>query len=203
MRIERLTDNRIKVTLTTADLMHLDINIEQLTPDSKELHTFLFHIMETIREETDFNPYSGQVVVEATPSSEGISILVSKMQKKEKHITREQFENISSVKPKVRKRKNTLAAYYFNDFENMCSALSMLQPEALKVGSLFRQGNRYYIFIKNEKCFEKSMNILSEFAKRGLLTAIQELHIREHWTMLAEGDKLVSMAEGIAELEKK
>ena len=79
MRIEKLNNDKVVVTLTTADLTTLDIDIKQLSPNSKELHTFLFHIMETIHKETGFNPYSGQVVVEATPSSEGITILVSRL----------------------------------------------------------------------------------------------------------------------------
>ena len=60
MRIEKLAENKIKVTLTAADLSRLNIDIKQLTPASRELHTFLFHIMETVREETGFNPYNGQ-----------------------------------------------------------------------------------------------------------------------------------------------
>ena len=60
MRIEKLNKDKIKVTLTTAELINLDIDVKRLSPDSKELHTFLFHIMETIREETGFNPYNGR-----------------------------------------------------------------------------------------------------------------------------------------------
>ena len=56
MRIEKLNKDKIKVTLTTAELINLDIDVKRLSPDSKELHTFLFHIMETIREETGFTP---------------------------------------------------------------------------------------------------------------------------------------------------
>jgi negative regulator of genetic competence, sporulation and motility len=58
VRIEKLNKDKIKVTLTTAELINLDIDVKRLSPDSKELHTFLFHIMETIREETGFNIYS-------------------------------------------------------------------------------------------------------------------------------------------------
>lgn len=202
MRIERLTNNRIKVTLTTADLMHLDINIEQLTPNSKELHTFLFHIMETIREETDFNPYSGQVVVEATPSREGISIMVSKMQNQEKNITREQFGKISSVKPKLKKNKKPLEIYYFDDFEVLCDALVRLQPESLPDGSLYRQDDKYCVVIKNEERFIQSIYILNEFAKRKLSYPLQEVHIKEHWSLVARGESLMSMISGIIDLNK-
>ena len=100
MRIEKLNKDKIKVTLTTAELINLDIDVKRLSPDSKELHTFLFHIMETIREETGFNPYNGQVVVEATPSQDGISILVKRLNKGIKKITEEQFKKVVSVKPK-------------------------------------------------------------------------------------------------------
>ncbi|MGN0107001.1 MAG: adaptor protein MecA, partial [Hominilimicola sp.] len=49
MRIEKLNNDKIKVTLTASDLINLNIDVKQLEPDSQELHTFLFHIMETIR----------------------------------------------------------------------------------------------------------------------------------------------------------
>lgn len=107
MRIEKLNKDKIKVTLTTAELINLDIDVKRLSPDSKELHTFLFHIMETIREETGFNPYNGQVVVEATPSQDGISILVKRLNKGIKKITEEQFKKVVS-KIRMLKHKNVL-----------------------------------------------------------------------------------------------
>lgn len=119
MRIEKLNKDKIKVTLTTAELINLDIDVKRLSPDSKELHTFLFHIMETIREETGFNPYNGQVVVEATPSQDGISILVKRLNKGIKKITEEQFKKVVSVKPK-KKELGTECVFYFETFNDMC-----------------------------------------------------------------------------------
>ena len=118
MRIEKLNKDKIKVTLTTAELINLDIDVKRLSPDSKELHTFLFHIMETIREETGFNPYNGQVVVEATPSQDGISILVKRLNKGIKKITEEQFKKVVSVKPK-KKEPGTECVFYFETFNDM------------------------------------------------------------------------------------
>ena len=123
MRIEKLNKDKIKVTLTTAELINLDIDVKRLSPDSKELHTFLFHIMETIREETGFNPYNGQVVVEATPSQDGISILVKRLNKGIKKITEEQFKKVVSVKPK-KKEPGTECVFYFETFNDMYGAIS-------------------------------------------------------------------------------
>lgn len=202
MRIEKLADNRVRVTLTAEDLSLMDINIESLTPDSRELHTFLFHMMETIREETDFNPYNGQVVVEATPSKDGISIIVSKIEK-EKRITREQFGKIKSIKPKPVKKELEFRMYYFEDFEILCDALLSVQKEALRGSSLYRIGNTYCFMLGNDKKFQPSSYILSEFALRSCRFPMQSEHIIEHWTLVANGSKLADMAEGISALRRE
>ena len=83
MRIEKLNKDKIKVTLTTAELINLDIDIEKAFARFKKNYIhFLFHIMETMAGKKQvFNPYNGQVVVEATPSQDGISILVKRLNK--------------------------------------------------------------------------------------------------------------------------
>ena len=57
MRIEKLNKDKIKVTLTTAELINLDIDVKSFRPIQKNYIHFYFIIMETIREETGFNPY--------------------------------------------------------------------------------------------------------------------------------------------------
>ena len=149
MRIEKLNKDKIKVTLTTAELINLDIDVKRLSPDSKELHTFLFHIMETIREETGFNPYNGQVVVEATPSQDGISILVKRLNKGIKKITEEQFKKVVSVKPK-KKEPGTECVFYFETFNDMYGAISEMDKSILAKASLFKLNKTYCILIRND-----------------------------------------------------
>ena len=52
MKIERLDSNQIKVVITEADLKKLDTSVDELRPNSLELHTFLFKIMEQVKIET-------------------------------------------------------------------------------------------------------------------------------------------------------
>lgn len=202
MRIEKITDNRVKVTLTAADLIHLDINVEHLTPDSKELHTFLFNLMETIREETDFNPYSGQVVVEATPVRDGISVIVSKLGEKA-YLTREQFRKIKSIKPKAKQLKTSVDMFCFDDFEILCEALSNLAPEDLSRSGLYRQGDMYCVVSKSMGISKHGSYILREFAKRILPKSVKEEHIIEHWELVAEKDELIKMTMGIQDLKNQ
>lgn len=193
MRIERLNNDKIKVTLTTADLINLDIDVEQLAPNSKELHTFLFHIMETIREETGFNPYNGQVVVEATPSRDGISIMVSRLNSASRKISKDQFNNTKSIKAK-KKRIARTEIFYFDNFNDMCAALTEIDNAALAAGSLYSLDNTYCFIIGNEPQFNKSIHIMSEFSVKTSDNSMQAVYISEHWKMIAKHKELLDMA---------
>lgn len=203
MRIEKLADNKIKVTLTSADLTHMDIKIEQLTPNSKELHTFLFNVMETIREETGFNPYNGQVVVEATPIKDGLSIMVSKIAEAKQPITREQFKRIKSIKPKKKQNTVKFSLYYFDDFDVLCDALVNIEEKALKNSELYKRSDRYCLMVKKDAAFAKSHYILSEFSVKNSGHIVLPNHIMEHWTFVASRESLLNMVRGIIGLEEK
>lgn len=199
MRIEKLNNDKIKVTLTTSDLINLDIDVKQLAPDSKELHTFLFHIMETIREETGFNPYSGQVVVEAAPSRDGISILVSRLNSNSKRITRTQFKKASSVKAKLKKSVNN-EIFYFDNFDDLCSALKELESDSLLAGSLYRLNSTFCFAINSESAHEKCLSIMAEFSAGQSEYPLQMMYIKEHGQLVAKGRELLEMTEQIKQL---
>ena len=181
MRIEKLNKDKIKVTLTTAELINLDIDVKRLSPDSKELHTFLFHIMETIREETGFNPYNGQVVVEATPSQDGRS------------------KKVVSVKPK-KKELGTECVFYFETFNDMCGAISEMDKSILSKASLFKLNKTYCILIRNDNENMRGINVIREFTERMSIYPLQNEYIKEHALLVAKGQKLVEMAENVKRL---
>ena len=199
MRIERLNSDKVKVTLTTSDLVNLDIDMEQLTPDSRELHTFLFHIMETIREETGFNPYNGQVVVEASPSRDGMSIIISRLNSNPVRITRKQFKNASGVKAVMKRQKHT-EIFYFETFSDLCSALKELGKSSLISGSLYRLNDTYCFTIKNDESNKICLNILTEFSVKQSKYPMQMTYIKEHGTLIAKGEELLYMTEKIRQL---
>lgn len=199
MRIEKLNKDKIKVTLTTAELINLDIDVKRLSPDSKELHTFLFHIMETIREETGFNPYNGQVVVEATPSRDGISIMIKRLNRDSKKITKEQFEKVTSVKIKKKKQSAELV-FCFETFNDMCGAICGMDRDSLANASLFKLNKTYCILIKNDNENTKGIYIIKEFAERMSIYPLQNEYIKEHAKLIAKGQKLVEMAENVKRL---
>lgn len=200
MKIEKLTDNKIKVTLTTTDLIKLNIDVEQLSPDSKELHSFLFNIMDTIREETGFNPYSGQIVVEAMPSRDGMSITVSRIQMKSKKISRDEFNSATSVKAKI-KKSSLMDIFYFDSFNDLCTALGEVSMNDLADAILYQINNTYYFAVNSDMEHIACRSVMSEFSEGHSVNTAPITYIKEHGKLIAKGLELVHMTENIKHLK--
>lgn len=197
MRIERLSDDRVRVTLTETDLMGMNIKVEQLRPDSHELHTFLFNIMETVKEETDFNPYNGQVVVEAMPSNEGISIVISKICAPVTKISPGKFKKVKSITPHL--KEPTIHIFSFRGIDEVCEAIIKIDEEMLKKSALYKLDGKYYYALKSAKEHSNGIGVLIEYSS--YIHNMNETFLKEHGELIAESDSLVSMADGVKNLQ--
>lgn len=202
MRIEKLADNKIKVTLTTADLTRLNIDINNLTPASRELHAFLFHIMETVRAETGFNPYNGQIVVEATPMREGISVLISKLKRVKANFTREQLKRARVVRASVKRTDAEADVFGFADFDDLCGAFALMEYNAFLHIKLYKIDGIYCCLMDRKCGFNAVRHILSEFAGKVLPSPVRAEYVIEHGELIASGEKLARMAAGIKKLNE-
>lgn len=198
MRIERLACNRVKVIITVAELSKMNVDPKKLRPDSRELHAFMFYIMQTIHRETDFNPFSGQITMEAVPYDDGMCIIISKIEIGKKRYTKEELRRVKNVTPKIKRKRTEI--FCFNSFEDMCSALSHMSENALLKGELFKMDTEYMIVVPGIKMLERDCAVLAEFSDRKSKHILQHDFIKEHGTSIANGEKLLSMAEGIKNL---
>lgn len=201
MKIEKLSADKIKVTVSVSDLTNLDIDIKDLYPNSDELHSFLFHIMETIQAKTGFNPYTGQVVVEATPMREGMTILVSKVQ------TGNQRKKVSAdikrgVTIKARKKGAAVkdVVFYFAGFEDMCMGLCALDRDDVLSSWLYEINSKFAIISAINENGKKGINILREFAVKIAPSPTRVTFVREHGRLVCHGEELWEMAEKIRNL---
>lgn len=189
LKIEIIEINRIKVTLTALDLIDMNISVKSLTPSSPRLHSFLHEVMEKVKEETGFNPYSGQVMVEATPSDDGIVLMVTKLSE----------EPLKKKRPKnIRVKGHRSAAkitYRFRHFENICRLFSYSDAKSFEKASLYEYMDNFYIIIP------KNMNTaISEFGDAKDTVILSESFLAEHGKLHAKNESLVAMAEGVKEL---
>lgn len=193
MRIEKIEGNKIRVTLFQEDLDCYHIDVKMLRPDSPQLHTFLFKIMEKVKRETGFNPYTGQIVVEAKPSPEGIVLVVTKISEhKPKAVKGAAGIRVRAVK-RARPKKRI---YCFDSFLDLCGAFEHIQTELL--GRLYCTEDRFYLVSENGP---DGYDRLTEFGALIGHGRVTEAFLAEHGRLIAQGSGLREMAAYVKNLK--
>ena len=196
MKIERVENDKIKVTLTSEDLILYDISGETVTPDSPKLHRFLFDIMESVREKTGFNPDSGQVVVEAIKDKNGITLFISKLKTFDgREIKKISPKKIKSVKISKNIHKNR---YCFKSFDSLCESFKIIKEEHFNESSLYKYDEKWYITVPSKNTLLNS--VLREYCDY-ISENVSDMFLKEHGELIAKGEKLISLVKGVKALD--
>ena len=177
MKIEKLTDNKIRVILDIDDLAHKNINIDSLIQNSDFSQKLFKKMLNQAKKEVGFETEDSQVLIEAYISSEGYFIITFTK------IANDLAKNIShssSPKPKAkRKNLNTsckTAIYQFDkfdDYTNFCTYLDNLNFQNIKGFakkiSLYEYEKKYFLVFNEINIGHKNISFLytsiSEFGK--------------------------------------
>ena len=197
MRIEKVELNKIKVTVYPIDLDNMNISINNLTPDSPQLHSFLLRIMEKIEEETGFNPYTGQVMVKASPKDDCMILTVTKLcdKKPEQNL---QYRG-RKVRAVLKNQKRKRAIYGFESFEDMCESLVFCEDEVLKNACCYKIEGNFILSVENST--NALHSLMKEFAIFCDSTIQAESFLGEHAQIIAKNDELLNMANKLRELK--
>lgn len=195
MKIEKLEFNKIKVTVYPVDLIDMNIKPENLRPDSPQLHSFLSSIMEKIKQETGFNPYSKRTMVEASPLGDCIVLTVTTLG--ERNIPNKTTVK-KGIKAVLKNKKDKNNVFIFDNFDNMCSAIIRFGDSSLSSGTLYKIEKSYALSFSRIEDSEKVL--MREFALMNDKSPLACDFLNEHAEIIARGDKLLSLANGIREL---
>jgi len=216
MKIEQLAPDKVRVTLSSQDLKEMEIDPKHFLSDTAVLNGFIIELMNEIYDKTDFNPYQGNITMEAQSDSEGMTIMLSKsdfipaISADKGHIR----GIIGVPKPMVKKIENKnrkikkvnavkkpvfLHTYEFTDFNNLCDALIRISTEIVSLSELYHTNGGYALLVPDKKEYSDDFAIVSEFSDSFKRSMVFE-HIREHCECIAKGESLVSMREGIKKL---
>ena len=223
MRIKKISSDKIVVQLTDTDLEYFDLDFDEHAPQAADLHKFLFEVMELVQTETGFDPYhGGQVVVEATTSPNGMSLIISKIHTDKKPITRETFSRIKNIKvkatsekvgqkdmsalvngmgmaqPKRKRRISKNTVFVFENFSDFESAVCVMTGTDFSDASLYREKERYALISSNFN--EKECNIMSEYAIQTAKNDVVAYDIKEGWSPVVTDYELRDMVESLREM---
>lgn len=168
MKIEKITENKIRIILHTEELSNNNINLTDFINNNITSQKFFLEILNKAEKELGFKTNDCKLLIEAFSSLDEVLVFT---------ITKFVHEN---KKNKVKlKKKNKFfnsgnIVYKFDSFEEFCKLCTFLNKTSISINNiakniaLYFYNNTYYlIFIKinltNEN-LKKILSIISEFS---------------------------------------
>ena len=160
MKIEKINDNQIKLTLTNADLTERNIKLEELIKPSDKSQELFRDIMEQAFNECGFKIDNAPLMVEATPTSvDGLMIIVTKIQDKDSQ--KDKVSLIAQSKEQRRFKRKTvdfsseektsddgIAIYSFENLDDVINASIRLNNTYSGYNMLYKYSEKFFLLIQ-------------------------------------------------------
>lgn len=153
MKIEKLTENKIRITLDLEDLKEKNIDFHSFMANPIESQSLFLDMLDTAEKEIGFVTKDYKISIEALALSNGNFVLT---------VTRDFEENLSTPRRKVQvKRKSidftkTVAIYSFPSFEELFDFCKFIKTSPLhsfidkiQTISLYQYQDCYFLCFKN------------------------------------------------------
>ena len=185
MRLERLTVNKIKIFLTSDDLMERGLSKDDIWKDSIKWHQLFHDMLEEASEEFDVE-IQGSVAVEIfSLQAQGMIMIITV----DDNIEDEEvlFDGFVEMQVRVEGCDNLL--YQFESIEDIIALSHRLSALNVNGGSLYFYNNRYYLNMNNidTSVVEKIAAFLSEYGNPSILST----HVLEEYGKQIIEDKAV------------
>lgn len=152
MKFEKLSENKIRITLTIQDLAEKEIDFHVFMSNSIESQDILLDMLEQARRETGFDPGDYNLKIEALAMADTSFIFtITKEIPDEKCKPKKRF----TIKRKSLSPSSTQAVYSFTTFDDFCSFLQFLSESKLIVDihnmadsiMLYEYKEKYYLLM--------------------------------------------------------
>lgn len=179
MRIEKLTENKIRIVLNIEDLEVNNIDFNSVLNNTPETQTLILSILNQAEKEVGFYVQDSKILIEAISSFDGNFVFTitktSPKPSEEYSFTRSKPQ----VKRKSFKTNSKSLIYSFQNFDDFCDFCKALHIELLshanlkficKNTSLYFYNGSYYLLISDMNDNYEHLNVffsvISEFTDR-------------------------------------
>lgn len=213
MKIERISDNQVRVILNKSDLSEREIKISELAYGSEKAQKLFKDMMKRAFDEYGFDADNAPLMIEAVPlSTESIMIIVTKVDEPEeldeklanltpnknirkfkKKSSSEDEEDTEVIDlPNNNKLDTKIYLYMFKQLDDILDAAIHITPNNIG-SSLFKnpRNKKMYLLIKCKHKIPYSMErILLEYGEKVNTSLITEGYLNEHTEMFINNDAI-------------
>lgn len=194
MRIERIGENIIKVTISMADLEERNIDIDSINYDSDAAQELFWDMVEQAEIELDFEIANSQLLIEPYPDEdEGFIITITRLDNDGEFESIQKYikNKFQRTDAKVRRGKRLSPAvwiYRFEDFEHLCQLAAKLEHIYKGDSSLYSLKGHYYLVLRKDGFLAldtiMTANLLAEYGHRMHNVSFTEGYLNEYGTLL-------------------
>ena len=198
MKIERISENQLKLTLTKEDLKERDIKLEDLITPSEKTQKLFRDIMEQALDKEDFVSENTPLMVEAVPmGTEGIMIIVTKVSNKDGKNNRsadllQQAQETRRWKKKpldtlehAEEKNSDILIYSFPQLDDVINVSLRLDHRFKGESSVYKNDNKYFLVLQGdtytaEESSEELELVLKEYGQKHVSTPLAKYYLLEH-----------------------
>jgi len=213
MKIEKISNNEIKFTLTESDLSERNMRLNELSYGSEKTQELFREIMERAALECDFHTtHETPLIIEAIPVDlNSIMIIVTKVAGHEDLEDRfgyppilGNYKNMPRAKQKkkqggaqepnmsgrIKKSQPKQIIFEFASLDNVTNACVRIFGTYISSNALFKYQGKYYLIIENDtaKISTGQESILKEYGVRFSHMEISKMFLMEHGEIVIERD---------------
>lgn len=178
MKIERLHEGKIKISLDAQDLMRMDTSFEELDYSKAETRKIISSLLKQALEETGFDSSNSRLLIEAVPAPDGGCYL---------YFTTLDSEEYKKLQ-KSTKNEYIPYVYEFPDIDTVLDVIPVIKEWAaveFQDNSLYSLNEKFVLVFHSTPSFpHEAGSVLSEYGRLIGKGAASEAHIEEHGTLI-------------------
>lgn len=194
MKIEKLNENKIKVTFNIDDLAEKNIDLYSFMHNTPETQDLFWDILNEAEKECGFNVDNSMIYVEATTSGGGnFSLIVTKTNEKPSllsSINSTYNKKSFKLKRKIASINTTQNIYQFDSFDDVCEYAQTVNLKRNNNNILYSLANKYYL-----KLFTVPSNNILEYAVICKSPELLEARIMEYGKVIIEKNALQTISK--------
>ena len=205
MKIEKLTEDKIRIIINSSDLELENLDIKSIMSKAIERQGFFTYMLEKAKDEVGFNTDGCKLLIEAFSTSD--DILVFTITKYSVQEANNKVLTPNKVGLKVKRKSlnttNKQALYKLKSFDEFCDFCECINKEykfdikkLSKNTYLYLYNNTYYLFMKNINidniALKNFYSIASEFLIPVHYSNNFESKLLEHGKLIIKGNAIVT-----------
>lgn len=196
MKIEKIGDNKIKVTISLNDLKERNIDLQSLTYNSNAAQELLWDMIEQAETQYGFDFSNAHIVFEPVcDMKEGFIITITQLDENADFESLQKYikSKIKKTDTRIKQRSRRVVypvriIYCFNSLDDICNLVDKIYNIFSGESYLYKLKDMYYLLLKSTKPinYVQIDSLLSEYGKRVFNSSFFEGYLNEYGEIMIE-----------------